>query len=127
MQLAFDEASDRSGDHDGDDRGAADSGNRRRSCRSYLRFDVAGICFDRINRRFDGCCCCVLCFEGVYVKEKLAATLEAESGTNDPMAMFLTITCIELISGHGSGVLSMIGSFIWEMEQAQRWDCSLVS
>ncbi len=53
--------------------------------------------------------------KGQNVKEKLAATLEAESGTNDPMAMFLTITCIELISGHGSGVLSMIGSFIWEM------------
>lgn len=53
--------------------------------------------------------------KGQNVKEKLAATLEAESGTNDPMAMFLTITCIELISGHGSSVLSMIGSFIWEM------------
>ncbi|PAF21748.1 K+/H+ antiporter [Terribacillus saccharophilus] len=53
--------------------------------------------------------------KGQNVKEKLAATLEAESGTNDPMAMFLTITCIELISGHGSGVLSLIGSFIWEM------------
>jgi len=35
---------------------------------------------------------------GVTLPQKISATLEVESGSNDPMAIFLTIGCIEVIS-----------------------------
>lgn len=52
---------------------------------------------------------------GQNIKKKLSATLEAESGTNDPMAVFLTLTLIELISVGFHGFFSLISSFIWQM------------
>ncbi|TWU55411.1 potassium/proton antiporter [Rubripirellula reticaptiva] len=36
---------------------------------------------------------------GVHIRPKLANTLEVESGSNDPMAIFLTVGLIQMISG----------------------------
>ncbi|HSP21361.1 MAG TPA: potassium/proton antiporter [Planococcus sp. (in: firmicutes)] len=52
---------------------------------------------------------------GQNVKSKISSTLEAESGTNDPMAMFLTIAFIQLIMLPDASIASMIGSFVLEM------------
>lgn len=53
--------------------------------------------------------------KGKNVRSKLEATLEAESGTNDPMAVFLTIAFIQLLTLDQVNVFSMIGSFFWQM------------
>ncbi|MBP3950129.1 potassium/proton antiporter [Bacillus suaedae] len=49
------------------------------------------------------------------IREKLSSTLEAESGTNDPMAVFLTLSLIELITAETPSYLLLAGSFIWQM------------
>ncbi|HXF94612.1 MAG TPA: potassium/proton antiporter [Gemmatimonadales bacterium] len=41
----------------------------------------------------------VLRSRGVRVRQRVAATLELESGSNDPMAVLLTVACIELLLG----------------------------
>lgn len=52
---------------------------------------------------------------GKNVKEKLSSTLEAESGSNDPMAVFLTITFIELLTKDSTSITGLVLSFFWQM------------
>lgn len=52
---------------------------------------------------------------GQNIKQKLTSTLEAESGTNDPMAMFLTIVFIEWILMPDISAWSFAGMFFIQM------------
>ncbi len=53
-------------------------------------------------------------FKERNVKAKIQSTLEAESGTNDPMAVFLTLIFIELITSDTSFWV-MLPAFFWQM------------
>jgi cell volume regulation protein A len=52
---------------------------------------------------------------GSTLKKRLARTLEAEAGLNDPVAILLVIGFIEWISRPDYGVLNMAGLFVEEM------------
>ncbi|GIN21316.1 MAG TPA: potassium/proton antiporter [Bacillus bacterium] len=49
------------------------------------------------------------------IRFKLKTTLEAESASNDPMAIFLTVSLIELIQTPGSSYFQLLPSFFWQM------------
>ncbi|MGO4437408.1 potassium/proton antiporter [Rhizobium sp. RAF56] len=55
---------------------------------------------------------------GINIRDKVRSTLEVESGTNDPMAIFLTIALVEAI-GSGEGYhginLAMLAMFVQQM------------
>ena len=54
----------------------------------------------------------LLHLHGTNLVNRVRATLEAESGLNDPMAIFLTITCVELLkSGHTEMSWAVAGDF----------------
>lgn len=53
---------------------------------------------------------------GMDLKKRVGATLEVESGANDPMAVFLTVTLAELlIAGHGDASWSVLTNFFLQM------------
>lgn len=52
---------------------------------------------------------------GIRLKEKLSPILELESGSNDPMAVFLTISLIQLIQNPDQPWVNLIGLFFQQM------------
>lgn len=55
---------------------------------------------------------------GIHIRDKVRSSLEVESGTNDPMAVFLTIALVELISsGQGAAGfnLDLLAMFVKQM------------
>jgi len=57
----------------------------------------------------------VLRSKGISLKGKLKPLLELESGSNDPMAIFLTIGLIQLLTQPGASPLSLVWLFIQQM------------
>lgn len=57
----------------------------------------------------------VLRSAGVRVSRRLSATLELESASNDPMAIFLTVACIELVLGRVELGPQVLWLFLWQM------------
>lgn len=52
--------------------------------------------------------------KGLNLKQRVGATLEIESGSNDPMAIFLTITLVDMLA---AGQQSFSLSFLWVLIQ----------
>jgi cell volume regulation protein A len=52
---------------------------------------------------------------GLRLNERVEATLEVESGLNDPMAVFLTIAMIELIRTPGSDLGTLVPMFLQQL------------
>lgn len=48
---------------------------------------------------------------GIHIRDQVRSTLEVESGTNDPMAIFLTIALVEVVS-RGKGLAGFDSGFI---------------
>ncbi|NMH68423.1 potassium/proton antiporter [Bacillus sp. RO3] len=49
------------------------------------------------------------------IKPNISSTLEAESGSNDPMAIFLTVAFLQLIQFPGLNPGTLVLSFFWQM------------
>lgn len=64
---------------------------------------------------------------GVQLNERVAATLEIESGINDPMAVYLTLTFIGIALAVGTGGAAAIGvgDVVWSLLQQFGWGTAL--
>ncbi len=57
----------------------------------------------------------VLRSQGLRLRERVAATLEVESGSNDPMAIFLTIALVEIVTGQSALGVDVVWLFLQQM------------
>lgn len=57
----------------------------------------------------------VLHAKGVNLRRRLATTLELESGSNDPMAVFLTVGLLEVLLGRRELGAGLLGLFVTQM------------
>jgi NhaP-type Na+/H+ and K+/H+ antiporter len=52
---------------------------------------------------------------GVQLSKRLSSTLEVESGANDPMAIFMTIGCIQVLTGQTDFGLGLVQLLVTQM------------
>ncbi len=57
----------------------------------------------------------ILRSRGVNLKERLSPLLELESGSNDPMAVLLTITLVSFVNHTNSSIISTINSLLLQL------------
>ena len=57
----------------------------------------------------------VLRSQGLHVRKRVSATLEIESASNDPMAVFLTVAILQLLLGQRDFGPGLLGFFVLQM------------
>lgn len=74
---------------------------------------MAGGAAARRHRRLHGCGgrLFLLRIGGIHIRDQVRSTLEVESGTNDPMAIFLTVALVEIIA-KGQGLAGIDSGFL---------------
>ncbi|MEO8280066.1 MAG: potassium/proton antiporter [Ideonella sp.] len=58
---------------------------------------------------------------GVTLNERVSATLEIESGVNDPTAVFLTLACISVIAGGAAQPSAIAATLLYSFAQQFGW------